>query len=65
MDALFDTELWDENIESSVKNANNLCLTNDRTILLSKVGDEEAEEEMIGLFLRQLGVPLFAATGCQ
>jgi hypothetical protein len=59
MDTLFNAELRDKNIESSVQNANNLGLTNDSAITRSEVGDEDTEEQMGRLFLCKDGrIPL-------
>lgn len=62
MDTLLDTKFWNKDIEGGVEDTNNLRLTNDRTITLSKVRDQDAEEEMGRLLLSKGGRIAFAET---
>lgn len=55
MNSLFNPELGDQNIESSVQNTDNFGLTNDRTISLSQIRDEHTQEQMSRLLLRKMG----------
>lgn len=53
MDALLDSEVRNEDIECGVKDIDNLGLTNDRSVSLSEVVDENTEEQVSRLFLGQ------------
>lgn len=55
MDTFLDAKLREKDIECSIKNTNDARLTDDRTITLSEVRYEKAEEEMGRLLLGQLG----------
>lgn len=53
MDTLLDSEVRNEDIECGVKDIDNLGLTNDRSVSLSEVVDENTEEQVSRLFLGQ------------
>lgn len=55
MDPLLDAKFGNVDIECSVENADNLSLTYDRTIAVREVGDEDTQEQMGRLFLREPG----------
>ena len=54
VDTLLDTELWHENIKRSIQDTDDLGLTNNRTVALGEVVDQDAQEQMSGLLLREL-----------
>jgi hypothetical protein len=62
MDALLDTELGDENIKGSVENPHNTGLANNGSVSLRQVRNQQAQEQMRRLLLRQLGRILFATS---
>lgn len=59
MNPLLDTEFGDINIEGGVQYTYNLRLADDRSIALGQVVDEEAEEQMSRLLLREASRVLF------
>lgn len=54
VNSLLDAELGDIDIKCSVQYANNLGLTHDRSIALSQVGNQQAQEEVSRLLLSEL-----------
>lgn len=55
VDTLLNAELGDEDVKGSIKNIDDTSLADDRSVTLSKVGDEQAQEEMCRLLLGKLG----------
>ena len=55
MHALLDAELGDEDVERLVEDTDDSRRADDRAVALSKVVDEDAEEEVCGLLLRKAG----------
>ena len=60
MDTFLNTKLRDVDVESSIQNANNLSLTDDRSVALRKVVNEDTQEEVSRLLLSQAGGVLLA-----
>lgn len=55
MNTLLDAELGYQDIEGRIKNVNDLCLTDHRSITIGEVRNQDAEEEMSRLFLCKNG----------
>lgn len=60
VDTLLDAELRDEHIERSIQDTDNLRLADDRAVALRKVGDQDTQEQVCRLFLRELSRVPFA-----
>jgi hypothetical protein len=61
VNAFLDPELRDDDIESGVQDTDDFSLSHDGSMSLSKVGNEQAKEQVSGLFLGKLrGIPLTA-----
>ena len=60
VDTLLDAELRDEHIERSIQDTDNLLLADDRAVALRKVGNQDTQEQVRRLFLRELSRVPFA-----
>lgn len=55
MNTLLDAELGYQDVEGRIKNVDDLCLTDHRSITVGEVRNQDAEEEMSRLFLCKNG----------
>jgi len=55
MNTLLDAELGYQDVEGRIKNVDDLCLTDHRSIAVGEVRNQNAEEEMSRLFLCKNG----------
>ena len=65
MDPLLDTELWDIYVECGVQDVDNLGLADDRTIALSEIVDQDTQEQVGRLLLRELRGVLLTVERCK
>lgn len=47
VDPLLDAEFWNQNIEGSIENTNDLCLPDNRSVPLSQISNQDTKEQMI------------------
>ena len=54
MDTFLDAELGNKHVESGIEDANDLCLTDDRSVTLGKICNKDAKIQMRRLLLSEL-----------